>query len=182
MRRSNTADRVVGRLCAQRPDHTGRPGARQDGDAGSSASCLRELAAFCEVMVIAGNHDRQLRGEVELVESWQTERILFPPRPLRGGDGGPVQIIGHHHPAGVVRDGAGLRLKLPGLRSTGELLDHAGVFTLGGGTRWAPDEREPRSGFARRSANPARHRVAVWGGRTSRGRIDAAIALRTATR
>jgi putative SbcD/Mre11-related phosphoesterase len=76
------------------------------------ARLIERLREFCPVILIAGNHDRHLR-DVELVESWRSEEFLFhhghcAPAPESG-----LQIVGHHHPAGIMRDGAGLRLKLP---------------------------------------------------------------------
>src|SRR3954466_15424687 len=38
---------------------------------------LRDLASRCETIVVAGNHDRRLRGDIEMVDSWQTERFYF---------------------------------------------------------------------------------------------------------
>src|SRR5687768_14116053 len=38
--------------------------------AAEAAALLRELGTHCEPIVVAGNHDRQLRGKVEMVESW----------------------------------------------------------------------------------------------------------------
>src|ERR1700682_5144785 len=42
-----------------------------------AAQLLRNLAARCEVVVVAGNHDRKLRGRVEMVDLWETERFHF---------------------------------------------------------------------------------------------------------
>jgi DNA ligase-associated metallophosphoesterase len=74
---------------------------------------MKRLRANCELIVLAGNHDRNLDLALPLLPSWQTKGFLF-----HHGDCAPhfsdaVQIIGHHHPAATVRDGAGLRLKLP---------------------------------------------------------------------
>src|SRR5947207_8083429 len=42
-----------------------------------AAQLLGEIARRCEVVVVAGNHDRQLGGHIELVESWRTDRFHF---------------------------------------------------------------------------------------------------------
>jgi metallophosphoesterase superfamily enzyme len=73
---------------------------------------LDRLRQFCPVILIAGNHDRHLRN-IALVESWQSEQFIFHHGHCAGGAKGGIQIVGHHHPAGIMRDGAGLRLKLP---------------------------------------------------------------------
>ncbi|HEV2843167.1 MAG TPA: metallophosphoesterase, partial [Chthoniobacterales bacterium] len=38
---------------------------------------LQRIQNFCEPIVVAGNHDRQLRGKVELFESWETGGFNF---------------------------------------------------------------------------------------------------------
>ena len=96
-----------------------------------AARLLQTLAAHCEPIVVAGNHDRQLRGKVEMVESWETDRFYFHHGHCATDRGHRIQIIGHHHPAGVITDGAGLRLKCPAFVQQSTLLDHAGVFSLG---------------------------------------------------
>jgi uncharacterized protein len=82
------------------------------------ALLIRRLSRKSRVVLIAGNHDRRLSGriapaEAELVESWQNNGFYFHhghgPGPRNDG----IEVIGHHHPAGIIRDGAGLRLKLP---------------------------------------------------------------------
>jgi DNA ligase-associated metallophosphoesterase len=65
-----------------------------------------------KVLLIAGNHDRKLQ-DVDLVESWQSDGFHFHHGHCLDKRRDRIQIIGHHHPAGIVRDGAGLRLKLP---------------------------------------------------------------------
>lgn len=75
---------------------------------------ISKLRADREVILIAGNHDRHLpKGDVDLVPSWQSNGFLFHHGDCPNEPADSIQVIGHHHPAGVVRDGAGLRLKLP---------------------------------------------------------------------
>jgi metallophosphoesterase superfamily enzyme len=52
-------------------------------------------------------------GAVEFADAWQSERFDFHHGHCAAGTSDRIQIIGHHHPAGTVRDGAGLRLKFP---------------------------------------------------------------------
>ncbi len=100
---------------------------------------LQKLRAFCSVVLIAGNHDRHFRN-VELVPSWQSDGFQF-----HHGHGGTaatdaIQVVGHHHPAAVLRDGAGLRLKLPAFvqRKTCWILPAFSPWAAG--TEWRPDD------------------------------------------
>ena len=105
-----------------------------------AAGLLQNLAAHCEPIVVAGNHDRQLRGRVALVESWETERFHFHHGHCAADARGRIQIIGHHHPARVITDGAGLRLKYPAF------VQQAGCWIMpafspwASGTAWSGDE------------------------------------------
>ena len=105
-----------------------------------AAELLRGLRDVCEPIVVAGNHDRQLRGEVEMVESWETERFHFhhghcPAEPLDR-----IQIIGHHHPAGTISDGAGLRLKCPAFIQQSSCWIMPAFSPWASGTKWTDDE------------------------------------------
>lgn len=85
-----------------------------DGAAGRElAALIKRLRESCEIVLIAGNHDRWLEKNVGLVEGWQSDGYYFHHGHCATERRDCVQIIGHHHPAGTVRDGAGLRLKLP---------------------------------------------------------------------
>lgn len=79
----------------------------------STSALLRRLASGCEIVALAGNHDRQLAGMIPLLDSWETRGFRFHHGHCEETPNGRMQIIGHHHPAGHIRDGAGLRLKLP---------------------------------------------------------------------
>src|SRR3979490_2463573 len=72
-----------------------------------AARLLRDMAARCEVLMVAGNHDRQLGGHVEMVESWRTDRFHFHHGHCAAEAAGRIQIIGHHHPPAVINHGAG---------------------------------------------------------------------------
>jgi uncharacterized protein len=73
---------------------------------------LQKLKEKCEVILIAGNHDRHLPTG-ELVDSWQCGDFHFHHGHRKNEITSGIQIVGHHHPAVTIRDGAGLRLKLP---------------------------------------------------------------------
>lgn len=74
---------------------------------------IERLARECELILIAGNHDRQITGAIPLVDSWRTEGFVFHHGHCASEPEGAIQIIGHHHPAAMISDGAGLRLKRP---------------------------------------------------------------------
>jgi uncharacterized protein len=105
-----------------------------------AAQLLERLAARCEPIVVAGNHDRQLRGQVEMVESWETERFYFHHGHCAAERAHQIQIIGHHHPAGVVTDGAGLRLKCPAFVQQSSCWIMPAFSPWASGTRWTGDE------------------------------------------
>jgi DNA ligase-associated metallophosphoesterase len=112
-----------------------------DKTAASEASrLLQNLAAHCEPIVVAGNHDRQLRGHVEMVESWETERFHFHHGHCAVDQAHRIQIIGHHHPAGVITDGAGLRLKCPAFVQQSSCWIMPAFSPWASGTRWTGDE------------------------------------------
>ena len=105
-----------------------------------AAELLRELATRCEVVVVAGNLDRHLRGHVEMVDSWETDQFHFHHGHCEAEAGGRIQIIGHHHPAAVITDGAGLRLKCPAFVQQSSCWIMPAFSPWAGGTRWAPDD------------------------------------------
>src|SRR5436305_7142440 len=78
-----------------------------------TADFLKILNAICNTIVIAGNHDRHIAAEMPMVSSWATDEFQFHHGHCDSAGGDRILIIGHHHPAGVLRDGAGLRLKCP---------------------------------------------------------------------
>jgi putative SbcD/Mre11-related phosphoesterase len=88
-------------------------------DGAARAQALDLLARLAretgEVVLIAGNHDRRAFAAEEVCASHLTERFYFHHGDGRAPDdlGNRTAIIGHHHPAGMLRDGAGLALKLP---------------------------------------------------------------------
>lgn len=108
--------------------------------AGEAAELLRELTRRCEVVVVAGNHDRQLRGQIEMVDAFETDRFHFHHGHCAVEPAGRIQIIGHHHPAGVLSDGAGLRLKCPAFVQQSNCWIMPAFSPWAGGTRWTADE------------------------------------------
>ena len=81
---------------------------------------LKRLRERHEVVLVAGNHDRWAFAAEEMQSAWTTERFCF-----HHGDGaspaeatGRQVVIGHHHPAGMLNDGAGVALKLPAFVET----------------------------------------------------------------
>lgn len=76
---------------------------------------LARIRERCELITIAGNHDRErlTYDFLDLVDSWEPGTFQFHHgHCAREGKASP-QIIGHHHPAAALSDGAGLRLKFP---------------------------------------------------------------------
>ncbi|MGZ5002015.1 MAG: metallophosphoesterase, partial [Chthoniobacterales bacterium] len=80
---------------------------------GEAGRLIERLAAVCEPIVLSGNHDRQLSRTIEMRDDWQSVGFHFHHGHCATEISGAIQIIGHHHPAGTITDGAGLRLKLP---------------------------------------------------------------------
>jgi uncharacterized protein len=74
---------------------------------------VKRLSRYCNVLLIAGNHDHELTNVIDLVDSWTTKRFHFHHGHCMIDCPDRIQIIGHYHPAGTMADGAGLRLKLP---------------------------------------------------------------------
>ena len=106
-----------------------------------AAELLRELAKGCEITVVAGNHDRQLRGQVEMVDSFETGQFHFHHGHCAAPVQGRIQIIGHHHPAVVITDGAGLRLKCPAFVQQSDCWIMPAFSPWSSGTSWSQDEQ-----------------------------------------
>jgi metallophosphoesterase superfamily enzyme len=104
---------------------------------------LDRLRESCEVIALAGNHDRQLGQILGTRESWQTDGFHFHHGHCAAEAPGRIQIIGHHHPSGTVRDGAGLRLKLPAFVQQGScwILPAFSPWAAGGGWQADGDSR-----------------------------------------
>ncbi|HEY2800745.1 MAG TPA: metallophosphoesterase [Chthoniobacterales bacterium] len=81
--------------------------------ASAAAELLGRLRQRCEVIALAGNHDRHAARTIKFLPRWETLGFVFQHGHCDGKEPGRVQIIGHHHPAASITDGAGLRLKFP---------------------------------------------------------------------
>jgi DNA ligase-associated metallophosphoesterase len=108
--------------------------------ASEAAQLLRGFAERCEVVVVAGNHDRQLRGHVDMVDLLEAGHFHFHHGHCASDVADRIQIIGHHHPAAVITDGAGLRLKCPAFVQQSRCWIMPAFSPWASGTRWTPDE------------------------------------------
>lgn len=106
---------------------------------------LARLREHGEVILVAGNHDGGVFPAAEMCASWQTDGFCF-----HHGDGatpseaaGRREVIGHHHPAKTLQDGAGLALKLPAFVATADrwVLPAFSPWAAGGGGKFAPGAR-----------------------------------------
>jgi metallophosphoesterase superfamily enzyme len=128
--------------------------------AGAAAffSLVARLRQHCEIMLIAGNHDREIKlatgrvrptgghqasniksSNVELMESWRSDGFYFHHGDCAVELPDCIQVSGHHHPVGAVRDGAGLRLKLPALVQRRNCWIMPAFSPWAAGTEWPPD-------------------------------------------
>ncbi|MBL9210592.1 MAG: metallophosphoesterase [Opitutaceae bacterium] len=114
-----------------------------------TARAERFLAATPGVTVVAGNHDRRWRGAA--VRTVRRAGYFF-----HHGDGSPdipegtVEVVGHHHPAVLLEDGAGGRIKLPALVAAERRLVLPAFSPWAGGSPWpaCPDASEVRWAIA----------------------------------
>jgi DNA ligase-associated metallophosphoesterase len=107
--------------------------------AGEAAELLVRLRKRCEIILIAGNHDRHIARKIELVPRWETAEFAFHHGDCEGDEPRRVQIIGHHHPAVTVTDGAGLRLKFPAFVQQARCWVLPAFSPWAGGVTWTDD-------------------------------------------
>ena len=119
--------------------------------AGDAGKLIQRLAKICEPIILAGNHDRQLSDTVKLLPSWRTPGFYFHHGHCTTEVSDAVQIIGHHHPAGNVTDGAGLRLKLPAFVQRGDCWILPAFSPWAAGTAWEGDSHCRMSNFGWRT-------------------------------
>ncbi len=100
---------------------------------------VEQLRKKCELVLIAGNHDRHLPKD-QLVASWKSGRFEFHHGHCETNGHAGVRIIGHHHPAFVFRDGAGLRLKLPAFVQQKKCWIMPAFSPWAAGTEWSNEE------------------------------------------
>lgn len=113
-----TETRLLTLLAEHRPHRLILAGDVVDG-LGSLDAALKVLdglrSQVSELILLAGNHDRPALKHLASFSETHLEDGFF----FHHGHQSPavpknaIEIIGHHHPAVVLRDGAGLRLKLP---------------------------------------------------------------------
>jgi len=98
------------------------------GDIMDGAASIRETLDFLnrlrpqveQLIPLSGNHDRPILLRDHAFKPHCSEPGFFfhhghEPLPNEALDPGTVVITGHHHPSVLIKDGAGLRLKLPAL-------------------------------------------------------------------
>jgi putative SbcD/Mre11-related phosphoesterase len=96
-------------------------------------SLVTRLREQCDVVLLAGNHDAQIKSlRADLRDSFATDRFEFHHGDCEREQDGRIQIIGHFHPAATLHDGAGLRLKFPAL------VQESGCWILPAFSPWAP--------------------------------------------
>jgi DNA ligase-associated metallophosphoesterase len=108
--------------------------------AAAASELLERIRNVCEAIVIGGNHDRQLRGKIELVNSLETDCFHFHHGHCAIEPSDRIQIIGHHHPAGTISDGAGLRLKCPAFVQQSRCWIMPAFSPWASGTKWTHDQ------------------------------------------
>jgi len=113
-------------------------------------SLVTRLREECDVVLLAGNHDAQIKRrtsflafgsrsrnsklqpfDFNLRDSFATDRFEFHHGDCEREQNGRIQIIGHFHPAATLHDGAGLRLKFPAL------VQESGCWILPAFSPWA---------------------------------------------
>src|SRR5256714_2272792 len=81
--------------------------------ASEAAELLGGFAERCEVVVVAGNHDRQGGGQLEKGDSLQSGEVHFFPGDFRGYVSAPLYIKRPPHPARRSCHGARVRFECP---------------------------------------------------------------------
>ncbi len=134
-------DRLTDLLGDYEPEHLVLLGDLVHNRAGQQvlSKLLARLREGCEVVLIAGNHDRHLRG-LQLSESWTSKGFLFHHGHCEPASTQQIQVVGHHHPATVMRDGAGLRLKLPAFVQQERCWIMPAFSPWAAGTEWSTEE------------------------------------------
>jgi DNA ligase-associated metallophosphoesterase len=111
--------------------------------AGEAAALLVRLRARCELIAVAGNHDRHIARMIDVVPRWESVEFVFHHGDCEADEPQRIQIIGHHHPAAAVTDGAGLRLKSPAFVQQARCWILPAFSPWAGGVVW-PDDGESR--------------------------------------
>ncbi|MEM1297334.1 MAG: metallophosphoesterase [Verrucomicrobiota bacterium] len=121
------------------------------GDLVHGRASNREMAAFCRRMgklgpqltFLAGNHDRgAITTKLDFEDFVRTDGFYIHHGHLpSAAHEDEIEVVGHHHPAITLRDGAGLKIKLPSLiqeshDSRGERWILPAFSPWAGGTTW----------------------------------------------
>jgi DNA ligase-associated metallophosphoesterase len=108
--------------------------------ASALADWVNSLRMTTEVILIAGNHDRNLGKQLDPMPLWRSDGFCFHHGHCEIEAGHEIQVIGHHHPAQVIRDGAGLRLKLPAFVKQRQCWIMPAFSPWAAGTIWPTDD------------------------------------------
>jgi metallophosphoesterase superfamily enzyme len=101
---------------------------------------LARLRERCDVIALLGNHDHNLGQTIEFHSVWETPEFIFRHGDCEGGAADRIQIIGHHHPAASVKDGAGLSLKCPAFIQQERCWILPAFSPWAGGVIWPDDD------------------------------------------
>ena len=134
-------DRLLALLTDYRPRHLVILGdlVHDRAAAPEARALIERLAAFTQPVLLAGNHDRQLAVTLPMLDSWQTDGFHFHHGHCAADATDRIQVIGHHHPAGSITDGAGLRLKLPAFVQQGGCWIMPAFSPWAAGAAWKAD-------------------------------------------
>jgi DNA ligase-associated metallophosphoesterase len=130
--------------------------------AGEAQKLITRLNESCQTIVVAGNHDRRIAHAVPLVPSWKSDGFVFHHGHCAIEGSHRIQIIGHHHPAATITDGAGLRLKLPAFVQQDRCWIMPAFSAWAAGSTWRAAEESrvwlcsPQRVFEREQRDPAR--------------------------
>lgn len=111
--------------------------------AGGAAALLARLRERCAVIALAGNHDQGVARLIDLLPRWETPGFVFHHGDCESETSGRIQVIGHHHPAATIRDGAGLRVKFPAF------IQREACWILPAFSPWAGGVAWPEDGASR---------------------------------
>jgi metallophosphoesterase superfamily enzyme len=106
----------------------------------AASELLARLRQRCEVTALTGNHDRHVARVIEFALSWETPEFIFQHGHCESEETKRIRIIGHHHPAASINDGAGLRLKFPAF------IQQEGCWILPAFSPWAGGVAWPDDG------------------------------------
>lgn len=110
---------------------------------GAARELLGRLRERCEVIALAGNHDRHVAHAIAFTPVWETPGFVFQHGHGEVEETDRIRIIGHHHPAASLWDGAGLRLKFPAFIQQERCWILPAFSPWAGGVNW-PEDGESR--------------------------------------